>query len=357
MLKIPLALTFDDVLLLPNYSQVLPTEVGTEARFSKRVSLKIPLCSSAMDTVTESALAIKLAELGGIGVIHKNLPAERQAAEVAKVKAAKHVVAAAVGASGDFLQRVEQLVKAGADAIVVDTAHGHSQRVIEAVKTIKGKYRQVDVVAGNVATAGGAKALIAAGADAVKVGVGPGSICTTRVVAGVGVPQLSAIMDCAAVCRRAKVPLIADGGIKLSGDIVKALAAGGNTVMVGSLLAGTDEAPGEVTIENGKKYKAYRGMGSMGAMALGSKDRYGQDSLTVSKLVPEGIEGRVAYKGPLAEVANQLVGGLKSGMGYLGAANLDQLYKKAKFVQITSAGLKESHPHDVQITKQAPNYS
>jgi IMP dehydrogenase len=371
MIKIPLALTFDDVLLQPNYSEILPTEVSTAARFSKNISLKIPVASAAMDTVTESALAIALAKLGGIGVIHKNMTAELQAGEVAKVKTAGkqiglsanksghsgYLCAAAVGASGDFLQRADELVKAGADAIVVDTAHGHSKRVIEAVKLIKKNYgKKVDVVAGNIATAEGARALIAAGADAVKVGIGPGSICTTRVVAGVGVPQISAILACAEVCRKAKVPMIADGGIKLSGDIVKALAAGGNTVMLGGLLAGTDEAPGEIIIDDGKKFKSYRGMGSMAAMKLGSKDRYGQDGLAVSKLVPEGVEGRVAYKGSLESVINQLVGGLKSGMGYLGAKNLDELHTKAKFVQITSAGLKESHPHDIQITKQAPNY-
>jgi IMP dehydrogenase len=370
MKKIPLALTFDDVLLQPNYSEILPTEVNTQSRFSKNIILKIPITSAAMDTVTESALAIALAKLGGIGVIHKNMTAELQAGEVAKVKTAGkqisssanksghsgYLCAAAVGASGDFLQRADELVKAGVDAIVVDTAHGHSKRVIEAVREIKKKYRNIEIVAGNIATAEGARALIAAGADAVKVGIGPGSICTTRVVAGVGVPQMSAILACAAVCRKAKVPLIADGGIKLSGDIVKALAAGGSTIMLGSMLAGTDEAPGEIIIDDGKKFKSYRGMGSMAAMRLGSKDRYGQEGLAVSKLVPEGVEGRVAYKGSLEAVVNQLVGGLKSGMGYLGAKNLDELYKKAKFVQITSAGLKESHPHDIQITTQAPNY-
>lgn len=356
MKKIDRALTFDDVLLVPQYSDLLPTEVSTQARFTKKIQLDIPIVSSAMDTVTESRLAIALARLGGIGVIHKNMSAAKQAAEVAAVKKEHLLVAAAVGATGDFFERAQELAKAGADAIVVDTAHGHSKRVLEAVKKIKKQIKGVEVVAGNVATPEGFKALVAAGADAVKVGIGPGSICTTRIVAGVGVPQLSAIMNCFAISQKTKVPLIADGGIKYSGDAVKALAAGGNCVMVGSLLAGTDEAPGEIIERAGQKFKSYRGMGSMGAMELGSKDRYGQESLTVSKLVPEGVEAVVKYKGKLEVAVTQLVGGLKSGMGYCGAKTLVALQKKVKFVEITGAGLKESHPHEVQIIKEAPNY-
>lgn len=393
-MKFPEYLTFDDALLLPQYSEVLPTEVLTAGRFSKNIRLNTPLCSSAMDTVTESQMAIALAQSGGIGVIHKNLSIDNQSGEVRKVKSANQRIsespyaqasgdfqsvnqqvgglasvdkegrlraAAAVGASGDFLQRAESLVEAGADVLVVDTAHGHSKRVLEAVKALKKSFKNIDVVAGNVATKEGALALIKAGADGVKVGVGPGSICTTRIVSGCGAPQLSAILDCAPVCRKAKVPLIADGGIKYSGDIVKALAAGAFSVMLGSLLAGTDESPGEI-IESpltggGKKYKAYRGMGSLGAMEKGSKDRYGQDKvLALSKLVPEGVEAVVPYKGSAARIISQLVGGLKSGMGYCGAKDIVSLQKKARFVRITNAGLKESHPHGITIAKQAPNY-
>jgi len=357
MKNIKQALTFDDVLLVPQYSDILPTEVNTQAKFTKQITLKIPIASSAMDTVTESLLAIALARLGGIGVIHKNMSAAKQATEVAKVKKEKLLVAAAVGATGDYFQRAQELAKAGVDAIVIDTAHGHSARVLEAVKKIKKQTRGVQVVAGNVATAEGFAALAKAGADAVKVGIGPGSICTTRIISGMGVPQLTAILDCFAVSKKTKVPLIADGGIKFSGDMVKALAAGASCVMVGSLLAGTEEAPGEITEKNGRKYKAYRGMGSLGAMQQGSKDRYGQESvLALNKLVPEGIEGQVAYKGSLELVISQLVGGLRSGMGYCGAKNLKELEIKSRFVAITSAGLKESHVHDVNITKEAPNY-
>lgn len=357
MKKIEKALTFDDVLLVPQYSEILPTETVTQTKFTKKIMLDIPISSSAMDTVTESRLAITLARLGGIGVIHKNMTAEKQAQEVLKVKKEKLLVAAAIGATGDYFERAQELAKAGVDAIVVDTAHGHSRRVLEAVKKIKKQIKGVEVIAGNVATSVGFAALAAAGADAVKVGIGPGSICTTRIVSGVGVPQLTAILDCVAVSKKTKVPLIADGGIKFSGDIVKALAAGASCVMIGSLLAGTEEAPGEIIEKNGKKYKAYRGMGSLGAMQQGSKDRYGQESVaTVNKLVPEGIEGQVPYKGLLEQVIGQLVGGLRSGMGYCGAKNIVQLQSKSRFVSITPAGLKESHVHDVSIAKEAPNY-
>lgn len=476
------ALTFDDVLLKPGYSEVVPTETQTRTRLTKNISLNIPIMSSAMDTVTESALAIALAQQGGIGVLHKNMSIEEQSAEVAVVKRfesgmvvdpitlspedtiadalevmekrkisgfpivdkknklvgilthrdlqfesrlnlrvkdvmTKKVITApagttleqarkifqqhrveklpvvdsghilrglitvkdikqtiqhpnaskdrfgrllsgaAIGATGDFFQRAEALVKAKVDVLVIDTAHGHTKRVIEATKKIKKAFPKTDLMVGNVATAEGAKALIAAGADAIKVGMGPGSICTTRIVSGAGVPQISAIMECGSVAAVAKVPLVADGGIKFSGDVTKALAAGADSVMIGSLFAGTAESPGELILYQGRSFKTYRGMGSLGAMKKGSKDRYGQESeMNMQKLVPEGIEGRVAYRGPLANVVSQLVGGLRAGMGYCGAKNIAELHKKAQFIRITNAGLKESHVHDVAITKEAPNY-
>lgn len=475
-------LTFDDVLIQPQYSEVLPSEVDVATKFSRNIKLNIPIVSAAMDTVTESALAISLAQQGGIGVIHKNLSIAEQALEVGKVKrfesgmvvepltllpedtvtkalavmkergvsgfpivdensklvgilthrdlqfetrthlqvkdvmtktnlitapvgttldkareifqkhrveklpvvdknfhlkglitvkdiqkaikyphAAKDDlgrlrVAAGIGSSGDYLERVDELVKARADALVIDSAHGYSKRVIEAIKKVKSKYPKVDLVAGNIASGEAAAALIKAGVDAVKVGMGPGSICTTRIVSGAGVPQIYAISETAKVAKKAKVPLIADGGIKFSGDITKAIAAGADSVMIGSLFAGTEESPGENILYQGRQFKTYRGMGSIGAMKSGSKDRYGQDQIAVGKLVPEGIEGRVAYKGLLEGVVNQLVGGLKSGMGYCGASSLKALQAKAKFIKISQAGLKESHVHDVQITKEAPNY-
>ncbi len=349
-------LTFDDVLLMPNYSEIAPTEAEVNTSLTKKIQLKIPIISSAMDTVTESSMAIALGKLGGMGVIHKNLSIVQQAEEVRQAKTAKVLVGSAVGASGDFLERAESLIKAGTDVLVVDTAHGHSKRVIEAVKKIKSKFN-IQVVAGNVATFEGAKALVSAGADAVKVGIGPGSICTTRIVSGCGVPQIFAIQEAVRACKPKKIPVIADGGIKYSGDIVKALAVGASSVMLGSLLAGTDESPGQIIVEQGKKYKAYRGMGSLGAMDLGSKDRYGQEGVAGGKLVPEGVEARVVYKGSVEAVVYQLVGGLKSGMGYAGAKNLQVLQKTVNWVRITSAGLIESHTHDVQITKSAPNYN
>ncbi len=352
-------LTFDDILLVPNYSEVVPTEVDTTGFFTRKIKLKEPIVSSAMDTVTESKMAITLGQMGALGVIHKNLSILEQSNCVRETKQAGVLAAAAVGASGDYFERAESLVKAGVDAIVVDTAHGHSKRVIEAVKKIK-KNLKVEVVAGNVATFEGARALILAGADAIKVGIGPGSICTTRMVSGCGVPQIFAIQEAVRAARAKKIPVIADGGIKYSGDITKALAMGASSVMLGSLLAGTDEAPGEVfedtSIGGGKKYKSYRGMGSLGAMNEGSKDRYGQEKVVGGKLVPEGVEARVAYKGSVKKIIEQLTGGLRSGMGYCGAKNITELQKKAKFVRITNAGLRESHVHDVQIIKQAPNY-
>ena len=476
-------LTFDDVLLVPAFSQILPGEVDTRTKFSRGIDLNIPLCSSAMDTVTEAALAIALAQQGGIGVIHKNFSIEQQAEEVdkvkrsesgmivdpvtihagalvsealnimehykisgvpvvndggflvgiitnrdlrfetrfdipvsdvmtpqplvtvpvgttldeAKVKLQKHRiekllvvdddghlkglitvkdiqkaikfpnaakdelgrlrVAAAIGATSDYLERAEALVNARVDAIVVDTAHGHSSRVIDAVRSVKARFPEIQLIAGNVATAEGTKALISAGVDAVKIGIGPGSICTTRVVTGAGVPQIMAITESVNAAKGTGVPVIADGGIKFSGDVAKAIAAGADSVMIGSLFAGTDEAPGEVILFQGRNFKTYRGMGSIGAMKKGSSDRYAQEgTVSDSKYVPEGIEGRVAYKGTVADMVTQLVGGLRSGMGYTGCRNISELQNNATFVRITSAGLRESHVHDVIITKEAPNY-
>jgi len=476
------SLTFDDVSLVPGHSEILPTEVEVSTRLSRRISLKIPLVSAAMDTVTESAMAISLAREGGIGIIHRNLPVKEQAREVDRVKRAqtgmivdpitigpdrkiadaleimkryqisgvpvtvdgylvgiltnrdlrfiedldmkveevmtsenlvtvderigieeskallhKHRiekllvvdkenrlrglitikdiqkailypksakddlgrlrVGAAVGVSSDRDARVEALLSRGVDVVVIDTAHGHSKNVIESIKDLKRNFGDVEVIAGNVASAEGVEALAKAGADGVKVGVGPGSICTTRIVAGVGVPQLSAILDCAKAAERHGVPIIADGGIKYSGDITKAIAAGADGVMVGGLLAGTDESPGEMVLYQGRSYKAYRGMGSLEAMREGSKDRYGQHTLmTDEKLVPEGIVGMVPARGPVADSIHQLVGGLKAGMGYAGARNIQDMKQKARFVRVTAAGLRESHVHDVVITKEAPNY-
>lgn len=479
------ALTFDDVLLLPGYSEVLPKDVCLKTKLTRRIELNIPLISAAMDTVTESRLAIAMAQEGGIGVIHKNFSIEQQAKEVRAVKKFEsgvvkdpitirpdvtiralldltrfhHIsgvpvvdgeklvgiitnrdvrfetrldtlvsnlmtpkdklvtvkegtpletvkellhkhriekvlvvdddfhlrgiitvkdinksqeypnackdedgrlrVAAAVGTGADSQARVAALVEAGVDVIIVDTAHGHSKGVIDSVRNIKQKYPNLDVIGGNIATAEAAKALVDAGADGVKVGIGPGSICTTRIVAGIGVPQVTAVADVADILKDTDVPLIADGGVRFSGDIAKAIAAGAHSVMVGSLLAGTDEAPGEVELFQGRSYKSYRGMGSLGAMAQtqGSSDRYFQDaSAGTEKLVPEGIEGRVAYKGPSAAIIHQMMGGLRASMGYTGCANIDTMRTKPKFVRITQAGVQESHVHDVSITKEAPNY-
>ncbi len=479
-----MALTFDDVLLIPQHSQVLPHQVTLASQLTKRISLKIPIVSAAMDTVTEAKTAISMAQAGGLGIIHKNMSAELHAREVRRVKksesgmvtepividsqstvgdviaimnkhnisglpvvdngslagivtgrdirfekdpkkslqevmtkkvvtapigttseeaveilhryrieklpvlakdgkslvgmftikdiekarkfpnaskdsAGRLLVGAAIGASGDYLERAESLLQAGADVLIVDTAHGHSQGVIDAVRTVRRSFPnyEFDLIAGNVATGAATEALIAAGADAVKVGIGPGSICTTRIIAGIGVPQLTAIINCAAAAAKHGVPIIGDGGIKYSGDIVKALAAGASTVMIGSLFAGTDEAPGDTIIFQGKSYKSYRGMGSIGAMARGSKDRYFQgDVEEPQKLVPEGIEGRVAYKGSLANNIFQMEGGIRSAMGYVGASTIADLQSKAEFVRISHAGLKESHAHDIYITREAPNY-
>lgn len=473
-------ITFDDVLLVPAYSEVIPNDVDLSTKLTKTIKLNIPLMSSGMDTVTEHRMAIAMARQGGIGVIHKNMSIQQQAEEVDKVKRSENGVitdpfslspehtledadklmakfrisgvpitedgklvgiitnrdlkfetdytkkikyamttenlvtaregitleeakvilgkarkeklpivdaeynlkglitikdiekqirypqaakdsqgrllcAAAVGVTPDILLRVDELVNAKVDAIVIDTAHGHSANVLKTFKLVKEKYPDLPVIAGNVATRTGTQAMIDMGVDAVKIGIGPGSICTTRVVAGIGVPQITAIMEAYAAAKEAGIPVIADGGIKYSGDVTKALAAGANVCMMGSLLAGTDEAPGDFELYQGRKFKVYRGMGSIAAMENGSKDRYFQAN--AKKLVPEGVEGRVAYKGSVEDTVFQLIGGIRSGMGYCGAKTIEELHNKAEFVKITPAALKESHPHDIQITKEAPNYS
>lgn len=349
---LPEGITFDDVLLVPSYSEVLPREVSTAGRFSRRIALRLPFVSAAMDTVTEAPMALAMARAGGLGVIHKNMDIAAQAAQVALVKAEGLPVAAGVGITPDVLERVRALAGAGADAVVLDSAHGHSRGVIAALRDIKAAFPSVDVVVGNIATAEAARDLIAAGADGLKVGIGPGSICTTRIVAGVGMPQLTAIAEVASVAGEA-VPVIADGGLRYSGDVVKALAAGAHCVMCGGLFAGTEEAPGATVEVNGVTMKSYRGMGSVDAMQEGSADRYFQKG--AKKLVPEGVVAGVPCKGPVADVLYQLEGGLRSGMGYCGAADLEALHR-AKFVRISPATVQENHPHDVVITKQSPNY-
>lgn len=370
-----LGLTFDDVLMVPAPSDVTPNTVSTKTELTPTLTLNIPILSAAMDTVTESRLAIRLAQLGGLGVVHKNMLIEQQAAEVKRVKDApvdlglnpnaavdangRLLVAGAVGVTNDTLDRVAAMVEAGVDAIVLDSAHGHSAGVLRKVTEVREAFPELNIIAGNIATSAGAAALYDAGADVVKVGIGPGSICTTRVVAGTGVPQVTAIIEAATTAAQYGKTIVADGGIKWSGDIVKAIAAGGNAVMLGSMLAGTDETPGEVLEDSttGKKFKAYRGMGSIAAMENGSKDRYFQGEVKeVNKMVPEGIEARTEYKGTLADVIFQLIGGLRSGMGYTGSASIKDLVEKGQFIQITNAGLIESHPHDVEITVAAPNY-
>ena len=361
--------TFDDLLLVPAYSQVVPADVQLKTRLCDGIFLSIPVCSAAMDTVTESKMGIALAQAGGLGFIHKNLNSELQAEMVKEVKAAavltnsavdakgKLLAGAAVGVSEGTMARVQLLVEAGVDIITVDSAHGHSAGVIETVRKIHEKYPNLPLVGGNIVTGDAAQALIQAGASVLKVGVGPGSICTTRIVSGVGVPQLTAVSDVVQVAKRYNVGVIADGGIKFSGDIVKALAAGADAVMLGGLLAGCEETPGEIIEVYGKKVKTYVGMGSLSAMQRGSSDRYfqgGQKEL--KKLVPEGIEATVPYKGPMSDVIYQMMGGLRSGMGYCGCANIEELKEKAQFVKISNAGLKESHPHTVENVKEAPNY-
>jgi IMP dehydrogenase len=352
-------LTFDDVLIVPAESSVLPAQASTRTRLTRTIALDIPVVAAAMDTVTEARMAIALAREGGIGVIHRNLPVEAQAAEVEEVKRSGGdlLVAAAVGTGPEGLERASALVAAAVDVLVVDTSHGHSQGVLETVGELKSRH-DVQLIAGNVATPEGAQALVDAGVDAIKVGMGPGAICTTRVVAGIGMPQVTAVYDCAQVAAERDVPVIADGGIRSSGDIAKAIVAGADTVMLGGLLAGVDESPGDIVDSEGGRFKEYRGMGSLGAMrARYGSDRYFQgDVEDVRKLVPEGIEGRVPYKGPLADLVHQLVGGLRQAMGYCGAPTIDEL-KRARFVRVTAAGARESHPHGVAITEKAPNYN
>ncbi|VEU81185.1 IMP dehydrogenase [Haploplasma axanthum] len=363
--------TFDDLLLVPSFSKVVPINVELSTKLTKKIKLNVPVLSAAMDTVTEANMAIALAELGGLGIVHKNLSILEQSNEIRKVKSIKGKnkeatidsngflrVGAAVGVSDNTLERVDALVAANVDIIAVDSAHGHSYGVIEKIKEIKSKYPELDIIGGNIVTAQAAIDLIYAGATCLKVGVGPGSICTTRVVAGVGVPQLTAINDVYQVARQYEIGIIADGGIKISGDIPKALAAGADCVMLGSLLAGTLESPGEVYELNGKKVKAYVGMGSLSAMQRGSSDRYFQGGVKeLKKLVPEGIEATVPYKGSISDVIYQMMGGLRSGMGYCGCKTIEEMKRDARFIEITQAGLKESHPHDVSNIKEAPNYN
>ena len=347
-MKINEGLSFDDVLLVPRYTAITPAQTELTTPLTRNLRLNIPLISAAMDTVTAADTAIVMAQHGGLGVVHKNFSVTAQAQEVSKVKrSSAGLVGAAVSPAPDCGERVAALLAACCDVLVLDTAHGHSQGVIEAVKMIKRTFSAHDyeLIAGNIATADAVRALIDAGADAVKVGVGPGSICTTRIVAGVGVPQLTAIMNCAQVAAEHGVPVIADGGVRFAGDILKACAAGASTVMIGGLLAGTDEAPGETILHAGKKYKSYRGMGSMAAMQAGSKDRYQQTA--AGKLVPEGVEGLVPYTGALSDRLQQLVGGLRAGLGYIGARSMADIPAAAEFIKLSPAGLKESHVHDV----------
>lgn len=360
--------TFDDVLLIPQYSEVLPKDVSVVTELVKGIKLNIPLVSAGMDTVTEWELAVALAREGGIGIVHKSMTAEEQALQIFKVKNSDYsgyenavvdsrdrlLVGAAVGATGDVIERVSALVDAGVDIIAVDTAHGYSKNVLNTIEKIKKRFSDVPVIGGNIATSDAVNDLVSSGADCVKVGMGPGAICTTRIVAGIGVPQLSAVFECAEAAEKCGVTLIADGGIKYSGDIVKAIAAGANTVMIGSLFAGTEESPGESIINYGKRYKAYRGMGSTAAMKRSGGDRYFQSGS--KKFVPEGVEGLVPYVGTLSDMVYQMIGGLRAGMGYCGTKNIDELRNNAKFVKITGAGLHESHPHDLTMTTDEPNY-
>ena len=367
-------LTFDDVLLIPAESHVLPNEVKLDTKLAPNLQLHIPLISAGMDTVTEGNMAIAMAENGGLGVIHKNLSIEAQVEEVKKAKRktvdpnlphpavddqGRLLAAAAVGVTSDTFERAESLLEAGADAIVIDTAHGHSAGVLRKIKEIREHFPNATLIAGNVATGEGTAALFDAGVDVVKVGIGPGSICTTRIVAGVGVPQITAIYDAASVAQKYGKKIIADGSIKYSGDVVKALAAGGNAVMLGSMFSGTTEAPGTIFTNEGKQFKSYRGMGSVGAMSQqhGSSDRYFQGGVNeANKLVPEGVEALVPYKDDVSNIIYQIDGGLRAGMGYVGAGTIEELIENSQFVQITNAGLRESHPHDVQMAKEAPNY-
>ncbi len=351
------ALTFDDVLLLPKYSRILPVNTDISLKLTKKILLKVPFLTSAMDTVTESLMAIAIAKEGGLGIIHRNLKIKDQSKEVRKVKNKKLLVGAAVGTNKDDLDRVRSLISNGVDLIVIDTAHGHSEKVIKTLSTVKKISKDIPVCVGNIATGEAAKQLYNSGADLIKVGIGPGSICTTRMVAGIGVPQISAIIEVKKALYKKKISIISDGGIKFSGDIAKALAAGADAIMMGSIFAGTDESPGKKFKDKGKIYKQYRGMGSIGAMSAGSANRYFQKNFKdKSKFVPEGVEGRVEYKGKVSKIIYQLQGGLRSSMGYIGAKNLKELNKKGKFVKITKAGFYESMVHSVEMTEKSLNY-
>ena len=351
------ALTFDDVLMLPRYSNVLPAETNISLNLTKKILLKVPFLSSAMDTVTESNMAIAMANAGGIGIIHRNLNIKNQSKEVNKVKRNKLLVGAAIGTNFEDLERARSLIGSGVDLIVIDTAHGHSEKVLKILSRLKRINNKIPICVGNIATGEAAKRLYNCGADIIKVGIGPGSICTTRMVAGIGVPQISAIMEVKKAMKKKKIKIISDGGIKFSGDIAKALAAGADAIMMGSIFAGTDESPGKKFKIKGKIYKQYRGMGSIGAMSSGSANRYFQKNhKDKSKFVPEGVEGRVEYKGSIIKIIYQLQGGLKSSMGYIGAKKLSEITKKAKFVKITKAGFYESMVHSVEMTQKTINY-
>jgi IMP dehydrogenase len=367
------ALTYDDVLLVPQFSEILPSDIDLKSELLPGLFLHTPILSSAMDTVTENRMAIEMALNGGLGVIHKNMDIDRQVEQLSAVKSYQYdtkkfsnastdeqgrlLVACATGVGTEGYDRAVSLIKNACDIIVLDTAHGHSARVGETIKRIKSDYPQVRIIGGNIATAQACQFLVDCGADAVKIGVGPGSICTTRIIAGIGFPQLQSLLNCSEYCRNNNIPMIADGGIKYSGDIVKALAAGSSAVMLGSLLAGTDESPGDKIEMNGKIYKSYRGMGSLPAMKKGSKERYGQDNVTDKKLVPEGVEAGVEYKGSVKDILGQLIGGIKSGMGYLGVSKLSNLYAHSRFIKLSANGLAENHPHSVTMTKNNLNYS
>ncbi len=351
------ALTFDDVLLLPKYSNVLPSNTDINISLTKKISLKVPFLTSAMDTVTESKMAIAVSKEGGLGIIHRNLEIRKQSQEVKKVKDKKLFVGAAIGTNKEDFDRAKSLVNSGVDLIVIDTAHGHSEKVLKTLTKLKKDIKKIPVCVGNIATGVAAKKLYNAGADMIKVGIGPGSICTTRMVAGIGVPQISAIMDVKRALSKKNIKIISDGGIKFSGDIAKALAAGADAIMMGSIFAGTDESPGKKFKFKGKFYKEYRGMGSIGAMSAGSANRYFQKKhKDKSKFVPEGVEGRVEYKGKVSKIIYQLQGGLRSSMGYIGAKDLKEINKKAKFVKITKAGFYESMVHSVEMTQKTINY-
>ena len=351
------ALTFDDVLLLPRYSSVLPTKTSIIVKLTNNITLKVPFLTSAMDTVTESKMSIAIAKEGGMGIVHRNLDIKNQSKEVKKVKDKKLLVGAAVGTNKEDLERVKSLISNGVDLIVIDTAHGHSEKVLKTLSKIKKIIKNIPVCVGNIATGEAAKKLYNSGADIIKVGIGPGSICTTRMVAGIGVPQISAIMDVKEALQKKKIKIISDGGIKFSGDIAKALAAGADAIMMGSIFAGTEESPGKKFKIKGKIFKKYRGMGSIGAMSAGSANRYFQKNFKdKSKFVPEGVEGRVEYKGKVSKIIYQLQGGLRSSMGYIGAKNLNEINKKAKFVKITKAGFYESMVHSVEMTQKTINY-